>query len=51
WAGHSNPPLTELGRQQAQSGCEKFKKMGFSSATSSFLQCALETELRAQKVI
>lgn len=43
WAGHADPPLTELGREQAKVACETFKDMGFSAATSSSLQRARET--------
>lgn len=43
WAGHEDPPLTELGRRQAQSACGKFYQMGFSAIASSSLQRARET--------
>ena len=43
WAGHEDPPLTELGRQQVKSACKKFSKLGFSSIVSSSFQRARET--------
>ena len=43
WAGHADPPLTDLGREQAKKACEKFKEMDFTAITSSSLQRARET--------
>jgi broad specificity phosphatase PhoE len=43
WAGHSDPPLTDLGRRQAKEACSRLREMGFQSVTSSDLCRARET--------
>lgn len=43
WAGQADPPLTDLGRLQAQKACSRLKEMGFQSVTSSDLRRARET--------
>ena len=43
WAGHEDPPLTDVGRQQAIDASSKLRKEGFTHATSSSLQRARET--------
>jgi broad specificity phosphatase PhoE len=45
WAGHFDPPLSELGRRQAREACSRFEKMGFEGITSSSLQRARETAI------
>ena len=43
WAGHADPPLTDLGRIQAKIACLILKQMGFRLVTSSDLNRAKET--------
>jgi broad specificity phosphatase PhoE len=43
WAGHSDPPLTDLGRWQAKEACPGLNEIGFHWVTSSDLQRARET--------
>ncbi len=43
WAGQADPPLTDLGRRQAQKASSRLKEMGFRSVTSSDLRRARET--------
>ena len=43
WAGHADPPLTEVGRAQAREACESFRGHRFDAVSSSTLVRALET--------
>jgi broad specificity phosphatase PhoE len=43
WAGHADPPLSELGREQAMAACDTFMVMGFSAVASSSMKRARET--------
>ncbi len=43
WAGHEDPPLNDVGRQQAIYASSQLGKEGFTHATSSSLQRARET--------
>jgi probable phosphoglycerate mutase len=43
WAGHADPPLTDLGRQQAKEVCASLEMFRFVSITSSGLSRARET--------
>ena len=43
WAGHDDPPLTDLGREQAKNACVRFSLHQFSSVISSPLLRARET--------
>jgi probable phosphoglycerate mutase len=43
WAGHANPPLTELGRAQAREASKALAPLGFDSIASSALVRATET--------
>lgn len=43
WAGHADPPLSELGRTQAREACKTFRGYRFDAVTSSSLSRATET--------
>jgi len=43
WAGHDDPPLTDLGREQAKNACEQLAEHNFEGITSSALSRASET--------
>ena len=43
WAGHDDPPLTDLGREQAKNACERLAEYNFDGITSSALSRAIET--------
>lgn len=43
WAGHANPVLTELGRQQAVESCAELGDLNFTGVCSSCLLRARET--------
>jgi probable phosphoglycerate mutase len=43
WAGHADPPLSELGRAQARQACEAFRVHRFDAVGSSTLVRAIET--------
>lgn len=43
WAGHGDPPLTELGREQAREASARFAALGFDRVASSALVRATET--------
>ena len=43
WAGHDDPPLTDLGREQAKNACERLAEHNFEGITSSALSRAIET--------
>ncbi|MCJ7772533.1 MAG: phosphoglycerate mutase family protein [Desulfobacterales bacterium] len=43
WAGHDDPPLTDLGREQAKNACAQLAQYNFEGITSSSLLRARET--------
>ena len=43
WAGHADPPLSEIGRGQAREACETFRDHRFDTVRSSTLIRAVET--------
>ncbi len=43
WAGHADPPLSEIGRAQAREACESFGVHRFDAVSSSTLVRATET--------
>lgn len=43
WTGHGDPPLSEVGRTQAQDACERLRSHRFDAVCSSTLTRARET--------